>query len=315
MKNIYKIHIFLLSLIFVALTSCTMKTVGADFPDRSPAAGLMCRDLFKSVSNASEKSSTLQLIKDIESEKIQIRKLMKFGNPQIDTVVGPIEKLEKIILESNDPEIQKEALLSSIRYCREVSDNYTLGQSQKILPEYFDSIYVNTKLPDNLRKIAHDELNISQNKNEEFKTNEEINQARAAYKKTLDEETQNILASFQDAALETQRDFSGRAMNEIIKADSYFNLKIRKTAYNGRSSWRILEKPIELTSLKGREVLVRYFVKKLNQTIELRGEIIEEAQVGFKMKALNGKVLDIYEYSTPENKIIEVFIKKKWRFF
>jgi hypothetical protein len=240
---------------------------------------------------------------------------MKFGNPQIDTVVGPIEKLEKIILESNDPEIQKEALLSSIRYCREVSDNYTLGQSQKILPEYFDSIYVNTKLPDNLRKIAHDELNISQNKNEEFKTNEEINQARAAYKKTLDEETQNILASFQDAALETQRDFSGRSMNEIIKADSYFNLKIRKTAYNGRSSWRILEKPIELTSLKGREVLVRYFVKKLNQTIELRGEIIEEAQVGFKMKALNGKVLDIYEYSTPENKIIEVFIKKKWRFF
>jgi hypothetical protein len=71
MKNIYKIHIFLLSLIFVALTSCTMKTVGADFPDRSPAAGLMCRDLFKSVSNASEKSSTLQLIKDIESEKFE----------------------------------------------------------------------------------------------------------------------------------------------------------------------------------------------------------------------------------------------------
>ncbi len=133
----------------------------------------------KALASGSE-TEQMKAMDELGRLRIDLNSKSTKGIPEVnDQMMGVIDDLSRIVETSPNPEMKMKAMQSLADYARENSENYKLGLIGRRSSKFLDDIYINADLPDNVRKVAFDELREARKaagrlSTQEFKTAKEL---------------------------------------------------------------------------------------------------------------------------------------------
>lgn len=245
-----------------------------------------------------------------------------------EPLVRPLTSLGKLVRETTDPEVRKAAIVAMAHYSRNNLVSYSTPSLSRATAVRFEELYYDSKLPDNYRKFAFDEMRRAYGQlgfeegPKEFKAGEELlrqRDAEAARRAHQRRERADREAKEYKNMAATLRQISDKseAIARQMESATRASRQARPTAetlknYASRSGFeRALFTFTGMTPIpgakghQGLEAIVAY-TPHGKSTMEIRGKIEEVYQGGFELRTADG---NLHELNVLTGSLNEIYIK------